>query len=506
MAASLAAVGILFFETFAEMVAAWDRASAYKHCYLIAPISIYLIWDQKDRLAGLMPRAGFWGLPVILIFGLAWLVADIANIEEARQFAVVGILQGVFLTILGWPMYRTLSFPLLFLFLAVPTGGYLLPWMQAVATDITVFGLRSIGIPLFVEGIIITVPTGVYRVAPGCAGLNFLLSGVAFALLYGYLMYKGWVKPVLALAAMVGVVFIANGLRIIGIITIAHYMGEQIDIVDDHYFYGWGFFAIVLLVMMWFGLRYRDDDPLEQPSETVKSEPGGLAFIKPFRVIVSGLAAVAVAAVAPAYAAYTGEKQQAEYTIVIPMPDEFGNWRLQEQPTEAESDWQPALDETDGFAGWTYSDGTHEVTVYVGYYWRQDKRREVVGVRNQMADEQKWSRLSTSRRTISLAGQTANILSQRLSSRQYRRLVWYWYWVGGEMVTSTMNAKINQVLATLTNSERRAAIITVSVDENGEPDQAATVLEQFIAANPPFSAALQGASVDQGLSSDDQGS
>lgn len=69
-----------------------------------------------------------------------------------------------------------------------------------------------------------------------------------------------------------------------------------------------------------------------------------------------------------------------------------------------------------------------------------------------------------------------------------------------------MNAKINQVLATLTNSERRAAIITVSVDENGEPDQAATVLEQFIAANPPFSAALQGASVDQGLSSDDQGS
>lgn len=485
---SLAAMAFLFWNTFAEMVASWDRASAYKHCYLIAPISLYLIWDQRDRLTRMMPSAGFWGLPVVLAFGMAWLIADIANIDEGRQFAVVGMMQGLFLTVLGWPVYRALAFPLLFLFLAVPTGGYLLPWMQAVATDITVAGLRLIGIPVFAEGIIITVPTGIYRVAPGCAGLNFLLSGVAFALLYGYLMYRGWVKPVLALVTMVVVVFAANGIRIIGIITVAHFIGEKIDIVDDHYFYGWGFFAVVLLALMWFGLRFRDDEPLSTPSPaTSRARP--LTLPRLARTTAAVCAAVVVAAAAPAYAAYANQSDPGSVAIAIPLPDRFGPW----QAVDTEPAWRARLAETDREIVRVYSDGRRRVTVHIGYYWRQDERREVAGQSTQMADERSWSRLSSGRRNVAFGDDVLSVHTQRLSQGTARRIVWYWYWVGGDYVAATLNAKINQVLAALSYGEQRAAVIAVSTVEESEPDRAAGTLADFLAAGPGIARALAAA-------------
>ena len=101
------------------------------------------------------------------------------DVAEGTHFAVVGMMQALLLTALGWRVYKALLFPLLYLWLLVPTAGFLLPPLQSITTVLAVEGIRLSGIPVFAEGIVVTVPTAVYVIVAGCAGLNFLLASLA---------------------------------------------------------------------------------------------------------------------------------------------------------------------------------------------------------------------------------------------------------------------------------------------------------------------------------------
>ena len=54
---------------------------------------------------------------------------------------------------------------------------------------------------------------------------------------------------------------VMNGVRIAGIIALAHWGGQRLNIVDDHLLYGWGFFAIVLLGAGYTGSFFADGEP-----------------------------------------------------------------------------------------------------------------------------------------------------------------------------------------------------------------------------------------------------
>ena len=68
--------------------------------------------------------------------------------------------------------------------------------LQQIATHYLLRVVRWFGIPVYIEGFFIEVPSGRYHIEPGCAGLNFILATVALAPLYAYLMYRspgsGW--------------------------------------------------------------------------------------------------------------------------------------------------------------------------------------------------------------------------------------------------------------------------------------------------------------------------
>ena len=247
---------MLFWPTAAAAVHQWNSSSAYSYAYLIAPISLYVIWSDRARLAVLTPVATFWCAGICVAFTCAWLLADALDINEGRQLALVGMMQALFVGVLGWRVYRVLAFPLLYLFLMVPSGEFLLGPLQRLSHAGTVMMLQASGIPTFAEGISIEVPTGNFTVEPGCAGLNFVLTSIALSLLYGYMFYRGWQARVLCVVAAVVTAIVANIVRIYLIIALAQFTHRAFDITDDHILWGWGFFAVIMLGLMWFGLRF----------------------------------------------------------------------------------------------------------------------------------------------------------------------------------------------------------------------------------------------------------
>ncbi|RLC98054.1 MAG: exosortase A, partial [Chloroflexota bacterium] len=63
---------LLFYDTAASMVDIWVRSETFAHGFLIFPISLWLVWRIRDRLAKVTPEPNYLALPLIFLNGAAW--------------------------------------------------------------------------------------------------------------------------------------------------------------------------------------------------------------------------------------------------------------------------------------------------------------------------------------------------------------------------------------------------------------------------------------------------
>lgn len=247
--------------TVASAVHIWMTRDTYSYAFAILPIVAYLVWLNRGAVMQLTPLPTFGGAAVAFGFSALWFAAARFEIHELQHLAVPGMLIGLAIAAIGWRAAGILWLPLWYLFLLAPLGTPLLPFLQTITTWIASVFLSLGQIPFFAEGYNIEVATGRYVVAPGCAGLNFILAALTVVPLFCEIMYRDFRKKVIAFAIIMALVPIANGFRVFGIIAIAEYSRRAIDIAADHLFYGWMFFSCVLLLMFLVASRYADPVP-----------------------------------------------------------------------------------------------------------------------------------------------------------------------------------------------------------------------------------------------------
>ncbi|HLG86194.1 MAG TPA: exosortase A [Alphaproteobacteria bacterium] len=253
------AFGAAFWSEVVHAVGVWEASTAYNHCFLIVPISLYLLWERREAALARLPAANFWPLLAMLPVALVWLVAYKVDVMEGRQLAAMTLFELFLLSVLGFQLWRVIAFALLYLFFLVPTGAFLTPWLQNFAAHFAVRGLEIVGIPVYFqqEGMLIEVPGATFTVAEACAGLRFLIASVALGALYGYLMYRSWTRRVIFLVVSIIVPIIANGLRVMGISVLGYLLSSAQAATADHIIYGWLFFSFVSLVLILLGLPFR---------------------------------------------------------------------------------------------------------------------------------------------------------------------------------------------------------------------------------------------------------
>ena len=162
----------LYYPTAFSMVDTWAHSSTYGHGFLILPLSGYLVWRQRYRLSGLVPRVNLWAL--LLLGGLAgvWLLSDLIAVLVVQQLALVAMVAGMVWAITGTQVTSVLLFPLAYLVFAVPVGADLVPLLQDFTAFFTVTALQVSGVPVFWEGRYLTTPSGSWHVAEACAGVR----------------------------------------------------------------------------------------------------------------------------------------------------------------------------------------------------------------------------------------------------------------------------------------------------------------------------------------------
>ena len=156
-------------------------------------------------------------------------------------------------------MWRRFAAPLLYLFFLVPFGEFLIPPLQSLAVRFTTVGLSLLGIPNFADGIVIEIPEGTFLVHQACSGLRFLIASAAFSVFFACLIYTSPLRRALFIAAAFVVAVIANDFRVLGIIVIAHFIGNAQAIETGHVLWGWLFYVIVGSVLVLMGLAFRQE-------------------------------------------------------------------------------------------------------------------------------------------------------------------------------------------------------------------------------------------------------
>jgi len=462
----------IYAETATTVIYQWNNSTAYNYGYLIIPISAYLIWIERNAVAKWTPSASPVGLAVIAAFAFAWFVADLMGIDEGRHFALAGMMQGVFLTLLGWRLYRRLAFPLLYLVLMVPTAAFLVPTLQKLSHFVAVEMLRLSGMSVYAEGILIQVPSGSFLVEPGCAGLNFLLASIALALLYGKLTYKTAAKRWACLIIAIFSSIIANFLRVYLIVAITEWTNRKINIADDHLMYGWIFFGIIMMIMMHWGMRFQDAEAGHAAPQNERPVAGPSYSVGAKAALAAIALAICVAPVLGSRATASASGSDAER---VTMPATIDGWMYQD-PSPG---WAPEMTEGGQKAAGSYARGGQTVDVAVIHYQAQHEGHEAAAAENKPAGDN-WALSGVRTREVELAGAgTKAVGSALLRFGASSRAALWWYESSGCITTSRLEAKLCAMRARIAGSPSRGSYVVVSAAYSENPAGAFETLGAF---------------------------
>jgi exosortase A len=452
--------GFLFRDAIAAAVQTWWISPTYSHCFLILPVAAYLIWLKRHELACMEPQANFWSLLLALPAGMGWMIGTLASINEVEQLSAILAYQMVLLAMLGLSVYRALLFPALLLFFLVPVGQYLVPPLQHLTTSFVSAGLSTLNILHYTEGNVIELENGRFLVAEACAGLRFLISNIVLCVIFSYFAFRQPLKILLFLVAAVIVPIVANCLRALGIVLIAHWTNNRLAVGTDHLVYGWGFSVLILLMLFGAAVQFRDTAMDDRP----------LIYWREFKPQSSGQYLLAVAAAATLLLLPMGltQAQAALFPAMAPAFDSAikTGWeraaiskRWAPQFSGAQKDLHFAIRQA----------GKAPVDVLYAYY--QGTAHVAAMPETQLWDERKYNLVG--RDTVQEQGQGADYRFRELvlASPVERRLVWWIYWKDGRFTTSNFTIKL-LALADAVKPHTGLAILAISTTVKDGDEQA----------------------------------
>jgi exosortase A len=250
--------GAAFYSSIESTVAIWNRSETFAHCFLILPICIYLIKQNWSRLSAAKIEPNIMVLPIVVAVLILWLFGNLAQLLVIEQGAAFVMLPMIIWTLLGNQASRILLFTMFFWMFSVPVGEFLVPQLQELTANITVWSLQMTGVPVYREGLYLAIPNGLFEVAVACSGIRYLIASFTLGTLFAYLNYKSNKKRLIFILFSIVLPLLANGIRAYGIVMIAYLTDMKHATGVDHLIYGWLFFGFVLFVMFAVGGIWSD--------------------------------------------------------------------------------------------------------------------------------------------------------------------------------------------------------------------------------------------------------
>ena len=462
----------------------WWTSGTYGHGLLVVPISGWLIWRQRHVLAGMAPRASIAGVLAVAGLSAVWFVASAVHLQKANQGVVVALVPMLVWAVLGTRILKTLWFPMVFLFFALPLWGGIVPLLQDLTAYTVYRFLVLLGIPVLLDGYFLNIPSGTFLIEDVCAGLRYFIAGVTVSALFAYLMFTRTRKRVVFFAVAIAVTIAANWLRVLVVVLAGHLTDMQHPLVDSHITLGWVLFGGLALPLFLVAARYRDPPPLPaaQLSPVVSADDTALSARR-------GVLAFAVAGLTSGPAAVWWMERAgdaADSTPPLTAPHAAGGW-VGMGPVHRADSWAPLFKGADASLQRAYRNGDVIVYFYTARYLRQRQGAELINTTNRVYDDTHWRLVPYRQAVVVERGPQwpgRVIETPIVSVTGERRLVWHWYTIGDRTVVRPLRAKLFEIMNMLQGGGP-SSVVALAVEHKGDSEQARRTLRAFLDAMKP---------------------
>jgi EpsI family protein len=475
----LLSIVVSYWSTAAGLAGKWKFDSeSYAHGFLVAAVSLLIIIRSSRTL--FRGDDGYrWVAAIGLLgAGAVWLLAYLSNVLVVQAILLPAMFFLAFWCAFGIRSAGVFLFPLAYFYFAIPVWGYLTGILKAMTIDVTNTALSILGVPALVDGSLVLLPSGIFEIANGCAGLHFLIVSLAISTLYAHENLRTPTCRGVFVATAVFLCLLMNWIRVTTIIYVGHISDMQHYLVTvDHYTFGWVLYVVMLLPLFLIGHMLAEMECRRDKGGEPEVSAGSVPF-STGRMAGRITVAIALLAVFPLLAAGLDRKADILELGQIEMPPLGGEWLGRElRNPDWEVEFHGAAQEFFG----EYSDGETRVELYMNGYLRQKQGAELVGRSNTFYYERAWQERSRGAAAVELADGTA-LPVMRLQLRDWYgnyRYIYYWYLVGDRAFARPVTAKYQELWQRLFGRPA-SGVVALKVECRQNCESSREALHQFV--------------------------
>jgi len=380
---ALTLMTVAFWGGIEELTIRWDKQEEYSHGYMLPFITLFFIWQKKNTIIRSEFVPSWWGLALILAALVVFVIGEVSALFILTQYALIVVLVGLALAIMGWPAIRPVLVPILLLVFAIPLPYFLeanlSANLQLLSSKLGVYFIRWCQIPVFLEGNVIDLGIFKLQVVEACSGLRYLFPLLSLGFICAYLFDVVFWKRVLLVLSTVPITILMNSFRIGMIGVLVDNWGIAMAEGFLHDFEGWivfmACFGVLFIEMAILSRIGGDKKPLfeifglsqssaiDLNASTVKQRPLSYPLIASVVALVASVVVV------------SSIEKRAE---IIPsralfpeFPTQIGNW--QGEQTAMEDTVTKYLGLTDYVLANYKDEKSQSVNFYAAYYESQRK-------------------------------------------------------------------------------------------------------------------------------------
>ncbi len=225
-----------YYDTFKWLVESWMYNPYYSHGFIVLIISTYIILNMTKDLSGINREESKKGL---IVFIGSIILQGIANIYTIRFLSGLSLIMAIFGTLLyiyGWKFAKKVSFPIMFLLLAIPLPfiDIVAPLSQTTSAVMSSSLINDIGIRVQRDGLVLSSAVGSFEVALECSGLKLIMSLLTLSVIYSFILEGSLLMKLVIILSSIPFAIISNVLRIASIIIVANTYGKDVTMNYFH--------------------------------------------------------------------------------------------------------------------------------------------------------------------------------------------------------------------------------------------------------------------------------
>lgn len=247
----------MYFRIVPDMVKDWYHDENYSHGFLVPIIAGYFLWQRWPGLKERLVKPDNLGL-IVIVWGvfqllLAWLGTEYFTMRTS----LIVLLAGMTLFWFGRDVLKGMALPLGYLIFMVPIPYIIYDMiafpLKLFVTKVSVVFLKILGVAVLREGNIIMFPATTLEVADACSGIRSLISLLAIAAAYAFLIRTSNVRRWTIICAAIPIAVTTNALRVIVTGILAQWWGTRAAEGFFHEFAGMAVFAVAMVMLVTFG-------------------------------------------------------------------------------------------------------------------------------------------------------------------------------------------------------------------------------------------------------------